>query len=363
MVFMQESNMKTVDFENDEIDLFELWNGLVEEKKVILGVLFSVVLIAALYAFLAKPWYQSKAYLLPPTNDAIQELNSLSLLTDKDFYKTEQVFQGFSQDLVSKEILSRVFKEYDIVGVYDDSIQKYKGIEYIARYNLAFEEFSKDIKLNLPKKNSDSNSVSIELLLPYEPEKVAEILNYVINLAQQKTINDFVEEVNAEAAIRKQRLVNQIANLRKIEKDRRLDRIVILEEAVKIARSLDMSEPMKSGPEVNIEGVGMANQGMPLYYLGYRLLEAELNALRERKNDDPFIPELRKTQQALADLETISINPKNISVVTVDQMALPASKPAKPKKALILAVAIVFGGLLGIFIALIRRAYKKRINK
>ncbi|MEA3404304.1 MAG: GNVR domain-containing protein [Pseudomonadota bacterium] len=47
-------------------------------------------------------------------------------------------------------------------------------------------------------------------------------------------------------------------------------------------------------------------------------------------------------------------------VVTVDQPALPAVKPAKPKKALVLAVAGILGLMLGVFIAPIRRAVKNR---
>ncbi len=360
---MDNSNLKTNDSVNDEIDLFELWKGLIEEKNIFFGVLLTVVLVALAYVFLAKPWYESKAYLLPPTNESIQEMNALNLLTESDFYQADEVFDAFLQNLVSKEVLNQVFERYGIAELYNKSIKGYKDVERIARVNLAFESFSKDIRLVLPKKSNQLDSVLIELKLPIEPEEVANILNEVLNLAQQKTVKDYANEINSELHIRKQRMLNRLANLRKIEKDRRLDRIQILQEAAKIARVLELSEPMMSGPEVKIDGVAVANQGMPLYYLGYRLLEAELSALKERENDDPFIPKLREIQQDLADLESVTVSSDRFSVVKVDQKALPASKPIKPKKMLIVMVAVVLGSMLGVFVALIRRSLKVRSDR
>jgi len=45
----------------DEIDLFELWNGLVEEKMTILVSLFASIFIAAIYVFLSDDIYQASA--------------------------------------------------------------------------------------------------------------------------------------------------------------------------------------------------------------------------------------------------------------------------------------------------------------
>jgi chain length determinant protein (polysaccharide antigen chain regulator) len=94
--------------------------------------------------------------------------------------------------------------------------------------------------------------------------------------------------------------------------------------------------------------------------MGYKLLEKEKAVLLNRKTDDPFIPQLRTIQTKIGQLEEMEVNPKKFKVVEIDQMAMPPNKPAKPKKALIVAVAGVLGLMLGIFIALIRRAIKNR---
>ncbi|HBQ45167.1 MAG TPA: hypothetical protein DD716_05930 [Thiomicrospira sp.] len=57
----------------DEIDLFELWNNLLEDKKQIIATTLGIIILAGIYAFSITPTFQSKAYLLPPTLDTIQE--------------------------------------------------------------------------------------------------------------------------------------------------------------------------------------------------------------------------------------------------------------------------------------------------
>lgn len=44
---------------NDEIDLVELFRALWRQRLLIVGVTFAVTLIAAAYAFLATPYYQT----------------------------------------------------------------------------------------------------------------------------------------------------------------------------------------------------------------------------------------------------------------------------------------------------------------
>jgi len=345
-------------FENDEIDLFELWNGLVQEKWTIVLSFVAAVILAGLYAFTATPVYKSTAYFLPPTVEDVQEMNALNLLTDKPFYQPPEVYENFIEHLKSRDVSQAIFNRFNLVELYVQELEQVDESQKVAVLNRAFDEFSKSIGVNLPKKNASGNQVSVDLSLERSPQETADILNALIVLAQEKTAHQYFKDIQSEMSIRQQRLHDQVASLRKIEKERRLDRVVQLQEAANIARSLDLKEPMQIGPEVKYQGV--ANQGLPLYYLGYQLLEAELSALKSRENDDPFIGELRGLQQKLSELQELKLDINKFGVVTVDQFALPAAKPIKPKKALILAVGGVLGLMLGVFVALIRRAVKNR---
>jgi len=72
----------------------------------------------------------------------------------------------------------------------------------------------------------------------------------------------------------------------------------------------------------------------------------------------PLIALIVKQQYAY--LEGIKIDAEAIRVVRLDQEAVEPEKPVKPKKFLVISIAILLGGMLGIFTAFIRNAVKKR---
>ncbi|HIE40567.1 MAG TPA: hypothetical protein EYP76_03960 [Thiomicrorhabdus sp.] len=130
------------------------------------------------------------------------------------------------------------------------------------------------------------------------------------------------------------------------------------------------------------------------YWLGTIVLQAEIEALKARKTNDPYIASLSELYKKLSDLEvnqtieslksrtdifsfserlrTLSYQNKsliqaleNINSVDFDVYRLGVhpiepDDPIKPKKALILAVSGGLGLMLGVFVALIRRAAKNR---
>lgn len=363
---------------DDEIDLFELWEGLVAEKWTLVSAAVVAVVLAAVYAWTATPVYKSTAYFLPPTLADVQEMNALNLMVEKketsslnsteekdsgSFYTPQSVFDGFVSHLNSREVQKRVFEQFELAALYGYQAEQTqaKNDTDLAALNKAFEAFSQDVSVTLPKKNAVGDGVSVSLSLALSPEQTADILNTMVDLARQKTVAQYASNIRSELAIRKQRIAEKIASLRDIEQDRRLDRMAQLQEAIGIAQALNQSEPMVSGPQVNIVNIEEGkNQGLPLYYLGYRFLQAELAALKARQNDDPFIESLRGLQQQLSELTALTVDVSKFGVVTVDQPALPAASADRPKKALILAVAGVLGLMLGVFVALIRRAVNSR---
>ncbi|BBP60739.1 Wzz/FepE/Etk N-terminal domain-containing protein [Pseudomonas sp. St316] len=51
----------------DEVDLIELVRGVLARKWLIIGVAFLVFISAAAFAFLGKPVYEVKLFIIPPT--------------------------------------------------------------------------------------------------------------------------------------------------------------------------------------------------------------------------------------------------------------------------------------------------------
>ena len=59
----------------DEIDLFELWDILWQQKKLIIMVTLLVVMMAVGYLMVTKPVYKAEVFFLPPLQQDVQALN------------------------------------------------------------------------------------------------------------------------------------------------------------------------------------------------------------------------------------------------------------------------------------------------
>ena len=202
-----------------------------------------------------------------------------------------------------------------------------------------------------------------------------------------------IASLQEESALKRAQLKDELTALREELKTRRMNRIQQLNEAISIAESLDirtptspsaMSEAPRGGAQVIRTEVN--NQQNPLYFMGTEALTAERDALTNRKSDDFIEPRIAEIQSELVILENnreveilqgregedlylanlaelreeaarlkgIKLDTERLRLVRLDQPALEPSRPIKPKRAMIVALGIVLGGMLGIFIALIR---------
>lgn len=343
---------------NEEIDLFEVWQVLWGQKRIILSVTFFVFAFALMFVLIVTPVFQSKTYLLPPEKDSIQELNRFDIqLNRAPSYSSDIVMKQFIQNLNSRAVLFHVFSDNNLIDVFEPNITTLSGLDYEKAFNKGFNDFLKSFHVAYPKKNSSSDVISVDLSLKVSPEEVQDVLSDALNLAIAKTKHNLVREVLFE----KQAVVDQIQKemnkVRLVAKAKRQDRIVRFDEAISIARKLNLADPKEVLSKTSIQDVNV--EGFPLYYLGYRFLEAEREALLQRKSDDPFIPKLRGLEERLALVNAVEINQANLQVVKVDGKPSLGEK-IKPKALLILAVSIIVGGMLGIFIALLRQAILKR---
>jgi LPS O-antigen subunit length determinant protein (WzzB/FepE family) len=119
--------------------------------------------------------------------------------------------------------------------------------------------------------------------------------------------------------------------------------------------------------------VDVATATTPLFFIGSDALDAELENLKLRTNDDAFIPGLRDLQEQihmlssikvddpfiiglrdlqeqLALLRSIKIEKEKLSSVNIDQAAYPSKSPFKPDRKLIIWLGTIVGLFLGIFL-------------
>jgi chain length determinant protein (polysaccharide antigen chain regulator) len=134
-------------------------------------------------------------------------------------------------------------------------------------------------------------------------------------------------------------------------RQRREDLILRYREASVIARTLGVKERVDTTNVVQNNQLNISTSSTPLYYRGFRALNAEISKLENRRSDDPFISGLRDLQENLTLLRSIKINTERLHSVSIDQAAYPPTNRIKPNRRMIVQIGTAAGLFLGIFLA------------
>lgn len=167
--------------------------------------------------------------------------------------------------------------------------------------------------------------------------------------------------VRSDVAILADNLEQQIKISRVSTSSQRAEQIAKLKEALGIARSVGLENPtiISDAPSVGVSG---SMSGALTYMRGSKALEAEIANLEARPSDDPFIPDLGEKKERLQILRGWKVDPSLISMYQQDGMVVRPDKPIKPQKGLIMLLAVLFGGGLGLVVAVARGLYLARLK-
>ena len=401
----------------EEIDLVELFRALWRQKLLIISIAAVVTLIAAAYAFLATPYFQTRTYLRPVPQSSLDQLNETGIYKLTPEEAINRVAGGLSSYDNRLDFFLNNQELFEPIEKRGDSLE-----QTFANFNEeAFEVLFPDpkrtddrsafvgLRLTYPKGMDGAAVVNgfVAYVLELERREIAEDLESLIknrlasldmNMEAQRASYSASKEAKIatlleEDALKRAELQDELTALRAELKTRRTNRIQQLNEAISIAESLGirtptspsaMAESPRSGTQVIRTEV--TNQETPLYFMGTEALTAERDALAARTSDDFIEPRIAEIQSELAMLKTnreveilngregedvylknlaelreeaarlrgIQLDTERLRLVRLDQPALQPLSPIKPKKAMILALGLVLGGMLGIFVALVR---------
>lgn len=329
----------------NEIDLIALARGLWGQKWLILTVTLLVTVGAAAYAFLSKPIYQAQLFIMPPTQNGIAELNyGRGKSTELDPYSIKHVYDVFARNLQGESLRQTFFNEVYLPSL-DESERK-------GALDRLYERFSRELVIRGAGKDTpDRYSVTVQ---GKDPVRATEWAKAYVARASEAAESELIKNVTAEAAVRARNLEQRIVSLRETAQRIREDRIQQLREALKIAETIGLTSPsINSTAAVDIT-VETGNKMD--YQRGSKALAAEVKALESRASDDAFISDLRSLQMRYNFYRKLNIDPESISVYRQDGSVEVPQSPIKPRKAMILLLGILAGGVLGGFIALIRFA-------
>lgn len=411
----------------DEVDLAALFHALWAQKLVIVLVMLLVGMLALAYAFLATPEYEVQSVVRPAAIKDLDALNRTGVyeLTPEqamqrvgasldsydsrlEFFRANQgLFEALRQPNRSLEqtfesFNKEAFKMLQPDSKKTDNLSAYVGIQ------LVYPQDVDGVAL--------VNGL-VDYVLQRERERIADDLAVVIqNRLNQLDLKMAAARASYEASkeakiaelleadnLKRAELQDELKALRQQLKTRRDNRIAQLDEAARIAKALGILKPttpsslgeverMTQGSVIRTE---VNNQQIPLYFMGSETLEAERDTLRQRRSDDftePRIAQIAKELQLLANnrqvevlnkrenedlflkdlaiwreeaarLRSLQVDVSSLKLVDIDQVALEPLRPINPQKALILVLGLVLGGMLGIFIALVRSMLGKKTSQ
>lgn len=329
----------------DEIDLRELACTLWAQKVLI--VLCTVVItgLAAAYAFLSTPVYEAEGLTLPATPADLASYNVVTQV-DRNFESLDPdtAYKIFLRHLNSASLKLDFFDNYYLPEVHAEE-------PTAAERESLWKRFNKELSVALPRNNEgDLATVTMQ---GESPTVISEWVNQYIKEALSRSNNQVLSTLESAISVRLQSTESEIATLRESAEQERLNQIARVEEALHLARSVGLETPPDSGNLIT------SYTGETTYLRGARALESELQLLKARDNNDPYIEHLPEQLRRLNVLQKINLQPDSLSVASIDSWSVPPEAPIKPKKALILLLGFVVGGMLGVFIALMRHWLKK----
>ena len=390
---------------NDEIDLADLIRALWQGKWLVIGVTLATLALGITYLMIAPKSYTASLEIsaLPLMKvELYEELNTTEFMP---LVNQASLLNSFLDDFQSLDSLEQSIKSSNFITQQEDETDE----EFAFRIRATANTFS--ISPN-SKKTNDTNFIL--RFTTQKPKLMNEIVNNAL-IQSNQNVNKYLvksfQRRKTESARRIKFSLKDLNSSRKLAlasyKTNIQSRLAILDEQAKLARSIKLSVgSLSSMPNKNVssvflplplekrdinESMDITNLGSgakkeddigsyllsqdvnetPLYLRGFLVIEEEIKSLQSRQSPERFIPSLTiidrdifKLQQdpTIERAEEVFAN----TPIGTDQFSAASYDIAlieyesNTKTSLILALSIVLGGMLGIFVLLIRNVLMKQ---
>jgi LPS O-antigen subunit length determinant protein (WzzB/FepE family) len=408
-------------------DFPALWYAIKSRRLVLFFTVLCFLVLGLLYSATITPRYRAEVILLPPTEKELVTFILASIPIHRsdspeiyDLLDVNEIFKAFKMNLASRSHQGNFLEIFRLKAPDELGVPTYKfdsgdgfgkrvrGSDFASletNWNIGSHDngllgsirslvFPDSNTLSIVV-NTDKTSSRRDLVLTVvweDPQSVAVIANEFADYVNKKTSSQVMDLVTAGLEIRGNNVRDLISSLRALANADREDNIVKLQEAIQIAKTLNIRKPTRVfgdytivnitppakffvDPGINAEpyipdrkqrylplyGPGDASLAQeagelrenspPLYSRGWEALEEELRILENRSNPDPFISNLRHLQTQLAWIESIDVRKSVTSTIVVGKNATTPSVPSGPTPFVILLLFLLCGLFVGIFLA------------
>ncbi|MCI6989609.1 MAG: Wzz/FepE/Etk N-terminal domain-containing protein [Campylobacter sp.] len=385
---------------DDEIDLIELFKTLWDGRIVIAICVAVFVVLGVIYILVATPWYKATALvetgyyksgatqnnLLSETSATIEKLrisyiDLLEETEDKDAYvdsinevkNNPSFFKitafGKTNDL-AKDIINLVVS--DAASEHNNTLQTYLSTQKVTLANIDRQiEFLKNNRIVEVQTRIDNMQ---KITMPKLQRQIDYFEKVVIPMARKDV--EVIDTINLPSLESRINLLNDDAKryedeLKLLKNAKGSDFTIAIELIQEQNLNSNLSSTKnnlialeqqrevlitKTKPELqnrldrltNIELVNLQSDMDKLRYDTlpalqrelYNLQTAELNALLDKRS-----------------IVEISLQPHSYKNTSIVSDIVVSQNPTKPKKLIILAVSLVLGGMIGVFVVLVRSKY------
>ncbi|ENM3932704.1 LPS O-antigen chain length determinant protein WzzB [Vibrio cholerae] len=351
---------------DDEIDLKELFSALWKGKWLIIitTLLFSVAAIG--YALTAQEWWSAKATVsqpqlqgiasyqhavkrYQPLFDVYQEDGTIIVSNALDsLIDPKLIFQQFIQTFNANGTKRRFMQtnptfltlQKQMLGQTDD----------LEVMQTLYEGWFERIQASaVDKKANDIFTLSFQSV---DKASSLTLLNDYIQFVNQTLNQQLNDDLISTLATKNGELTQQEKNLLQQAKLRLQVELERTQYALNITEAADIKQPVQNLGEQELFSIN----------IGSRALKAKVDALKSIKDLSVFEPRLAILQSKLSqfDLETLSAEAKwSVNgFYYLDQPEQPLTRD-KPKRALIVVLGGMLGGMLGVAMVLVRFAFRR----
>lgn len=335
---------------DDEINLSELFVLLWKKKSRILLATLIFGSIGVLYAMLAPEQWTAHATIYQP-----KQRDTLAL----DRLRTELNLQGLrgtkNNNSVYNEFLLE-FKSYNNVSDYLKNTSQFK--EHVAKNDLSEQQQQRLLRtwsewMEIAPQDKKGEEPGVQLSFSFFNKKdslsmLTGYIDYIVRLQGQELLD--ILENNRQSQIN---TLNLKIRLKTEDAQRKLAReIEGIEYSMSIAKAAGVNKPLEN-----------FNYGdrFPIT-LGQDALARKLSILKSLKIEE-YVPEIMELNVQLARLKSINLGNLTLSPFTyLDTPSEPLSRD-KPKRPLIVILATLLGGMLGVALVLLQHAIQQGRNK
>ncbi|MFH7524754.1 LPS O-antigen chain length determinant protein WzzB [Aeromonas enteropelogenes] len=333
----------------DEIDLRELVLVLWRQKVVIILMTLVFALAGIAYALLAPQVWTSRAEVSVATIDQtkglrlkVEQLLNSSGNVDVAAFGQESLYQSYISEFNAMNT-KRAFLTEE--GIFEEEAKLHNVADRRAERVLM-----KTLAEGIAAKPADKDSQDMVLSFSAATAELAKSrLEKYINFVQERQTSKKNSELQAVWHNRAQTLQQQYESARKDTLLMREDSIRRTQYSLRISQAAGAEHPLEN----------MDSQDAFNIQLGSKGLAEKLRILEEIKNPEVINPELAKIRSLLASLQLLDMN--NIDFTSFQMLESPDEPVSrdKPKRPLIVVLATLLGGMLGVAIVLVRHAFRR----